>query len=605
LDASRGHKHTYILGINSAYHEPAACLLADGEVVAAVEEERFNRFRHGKHALIDNPHHLPHASIDYCLGHAGITMQEVAAIGFSFLPEERLKNIGVDKEVVAGDWGSEEGERKFYNLIKTIPALLSERHGVDVSERFVWLPHHTCHAASAFFPSPYEEAAILSMDGIGEFSPTLLAYGEGRDIYVLKQHAYPNSIGFLWTKASRFLSILVDGMGEYGAGKVMALAAYGRPERFYNTFTSFIHWDEATGEVAIDGDVVEFRSGSHERYEQLFGMKAREAGEPMRQCHADFAAALQKLTNDISLALARYLHRETRSENLCRAGGVALNCISNTHVLASGPFKRMFVEPAANDMGTAIGAALYIWHARHGNKRKWRLSHVYLGPEYSEHEIAAALKESGLEYTKVKHIERVAAYLLAQGFVLGWFQGRMEFGPRALGNRSILADPRRAEMHRRVSIEIKEREPYRPLAPSVLAEFADAWFERPKGGSDSDGFMIFSYKVKEEKAKLIPAVTHVDGTARLQVVEEETNPRFYGLIKHFYELTGVPMLINTSFNIRKPIVATPQHALEAFAVSKIDILAMGDYLVVRKGEHDARLYSKYTLELKKFFEYKR
>ncbi|MFC1690928.1 carbamoyltransferase [Nanoarchaeota archaeon] len=597
-------KPVFVLGINSAYHEPAACLLKDGKIIAAVEEERFSRQRHGKPALIYNPHELPYSSINYCLKSAGITIGDVSHIGFSFLPEERLKrNIGVDKEVDPGDWGSKEGEEKFYNLLMTIPKLLNKKYKTDVKGKFIWIPHHLSHAASAYFAAPYKNAAILTTDGIGEFASTMLAYGKGNKIKVIKEINYPNSIGFLWTKASRYLGLLVNGMGEYGAGKVMALASYGDPERFYKEFKEFVTWDN-NGNFKVDGVKLQFRYNSHSKYEKLFG-KSRDSDESVEQRHMDFAAALQKITNEVTLSLVKYLYTQTGSKNLCKAGGVSLNCLSNTHLLEHGPFERIFVQPAANDMGTALGAAFYIWHHILDNKRKTSAMSAYLGTEYSNEEIENTLKKNTkIEYIKTDKIEKLTANFLANGLVIGWFQGRMELGPRALGNRSILADPRNSSMHKKVSIDVKGREHFRPLAPSILKEEVDKWFYRPTG-SDSDDFMLFAYKLRPEKIGQVPAITHVDDTARIQTVSKDTNERYYNLIKSFHEITGVPILVNTSFNINSPIVESPSQALDTFLNSEIDVLAMGDYLAVRKGEFDLKLITRSDLSLKKFFEHLR
>lgn len=577
-------KAVYILGINSAFHEPAACLIKNGKIIAAVEEERFNRIRHGKFVLADSPHELPFSSINYCLKAAGITLKEVDYIGFSFNPEERLeKNSNLNIEAIPGELGSKDGEKKFYNLLMKIPSLLEEHYGVPVKDKFFWVPHHLCHCASAFYASPYQEAAILSTDGIGEFTTIMFAKGQNNKIEVIKEIGYPNSLGFLWTKASQYLSLTVSGRAEYGAGKVMALAAYGSPNRFYDQFRSFVAWDEE-GNFSVDEKIAQFRSGSLQGFETVFG-KQREARQPFEQRHMDFAAALQKITNEALLAFANFLHKKTKLKNLCSAGGVTLNCVANTYVLENSSFERMFVEPAANDMGTALGAAYYVWYhilSKPRDKENY-LGHVYLGTKYSNEQIKKALENpKKIKYEKISNIEETIAYLLAKGLVVGWFQGRMEFGPRALGNKSILADPRNPNLYKKVSMKIKGREFFRPLAPSILKEHADEWFYRPKNGSDSDQFMIFSYKLRDEKLGLVPAITHVDNSGRLQVVDKKSNKRFHNLIKKFYELTGVPILINTSFNTGEPIVENPEQAINTFLNSKIDVLAIGDYVVFKK-----------------------
>jgi len=567
------------LGINSAYHEPSACLVKDGEVVAAVEEERFNRKRHGKRPLVNNPHQLPYSSIDYCLEAAGISLEEVDHIGFSFDPIQRLiRNSGVDNELVEGDWGSRSGERQFYNLLRSIPGILGEHYGTDIKDRFHWLPHHICHSASAFYPSPFDEAAVLTIDGIGEFDSVMLAHGKGTNLSIVEElGAYPSSLGFLWTKASRFLSALVGGMGEYGAGKLMALAAYGNPDRFHDTFRSFVRYDEK-GSFEVDGNILQFRCDSHEEYENLFGFEARKPREGYTQDHKDFAAALQRITNEVILAWANRLHEKTKADKLCMAGGVALNCTANAYLLEHGPFEDIFIQPCANDGGTAIGAALYLAH-NIGDMPRTAMITAYTGPEYSDIDIEPALESRGLVYEKVGNIESTVANLISKGAVIGWFQDRMEFGPRALGNRSILADPRRSDSYERVSQGIKKREWFRPLSPSVLEQDVDEWFTRPKGRVESDKWMLFSYEIKPDRLGIIPAVTHHDKTGRVQVVTEKTNPRFYKLIEEFNKKTGVPILVNTSLNVREPIVCTPQEAINTFLKADIDYLVIGDYIV--------------------------
>ncbi len=604
----------YILGINSAYHEPAACLTQNGEIIAAVEEERFNRVKHGKPALVDNPHELPFLSIDYCLREAEIEMKDVDHFAFSFDPAKRLeKNKDLEDNVIEGDWGSNSGEQKFYNLLMSIPDLLKERYHVNIKDRFHWVLHHISHAASAFYPSPFEESAILSTDGIGEFSSTMLAYGKGNELKVIEETGdYPDSLGFLWTKASRFLDLGVKvnnvKYGEYGAGKIMALAAYGNPDRLYGAFRSFVDYDDK-GNLTIDGKIQQFRVETHENYEELFAFKAREENEPITQDHMDFAAALQKITNEIILGWANYLHEITGSKNLCRAGGVALNCVANSYLLEHGPFDNIFIQPGATDMGTAVGAALYIYHQFLGNKKRTIMTTPYLSHEYSNREVGDMLEEvEGIEYKKIDNIDKVAAHLLANGAVIGWFQGRMEFGPRALGNRSILADPRKNSILKRVSQGIKKREWFRPLAPSVLEEFVNEWFIRLKGGTKSDEYMLLSYELRPEKTGLVPAVTHYDNNARIQSICKETNPKFYSLIENFYKLTGIPMVVNTSFNVIEPIVENPGHAIDIFMKSGkegIDFLAIGDYLVVRKGEYDLELITRLGLSLKTMSEHLR
>jgi carbamoyltransferase len=599
-------KDVYVLGINSAYHEPSACLVKNGRVVAAVEEERFNRIKHGKHCLIDNPHQLPYEAIDFCLKTGNVKFSDLDKIAFSFNPEERLRrNIGIEENVIKGDWGSEEGEKKFHDLCKSIPSILERRYQTSLEGKWHWLSHHLAHAASAYYYSPFDEAAVLTIDGIGEFCSISLGYGKGGRFSITEElGAYPSSIGFLWTKASRFLNFCIDGMGEYGAGKIMALASYGDPDRYYDTYRKFVEYDDE-GNLHVDGRIVQFRDDSHSEYEKLFGFKSRKEGEELTKDHLDFAAALQKITSEIMLGLARRLYNKHKVKNLCLAGGVTLNCVANSYILENGPFEKVYVQPAANDMGTALGAALYVSHEGLAAK-EGTVNTPYLGPEYSNDEIERVLKEDDkIEYVKLNDIESVVASLIEKGAVVGWFQGRSEFGPRALGNRSIVADPRRSNNFKRVSQEVKKREWFRPLAPAVLEGHVDEWFSRPKNEAISDKWMLFAYQVKPAKMGLIPAVTHYDNTARVQSVSKETNAKFYRLIEEFYKMTGVPIVINTSFNIGEPIVNTPKQAVGTFLRSEggIDFLAIGDFLVIRKGERDLGLLTKLHIGIDTAFEH--
>jgi carbamoyltransferase len=562
-------KPNLILGVNSAYHEPAACLIRDGETVAAAEEERFNRIRHGKRADLLNPHELPTQAIRFCLDAAGITAQELDAIGFSFLPQKRLEqNVVVDREAEPGCAGTHEGEERFHQLLLTVPRLLSDFLGEDITGRFHWIEHHLCHAASAYFVSPFDEAAILSVDGIGEATSTWLGVGKGHQIKPIKEIRYPNSLGFLWTKMSRFL-----GFGEYGQWKVMGLAGFGDPERYYNAFRLFVIFDD-NGDFSVDNNTMQFRADKYAGFERLFGPR-RMPSDDIEERHQDVAAALQKITNEIQLNLARYLHRVTGLKHLCQAGGVALNCIANRVILEEGPFENVFIQPAANDAGTALGACYYIWNQMLNQPKTCQMQHAYLGPEFD----ALDVKEQSFPNArKVGDIAKEVATILVRGEIVAWFQGRMEWGPRALGNRSILADPRRSDMVHTLNDKIKHREFFRPFAASVLSEKADDWFQFTKHTS-GDTFMLYSRRVRSEKLGQIPAVTHIDGTSRIQCVDAKTNPRFHRLIQKFEAVTGVPMVLNTSFNDREPIICTPENAVETCVKAGIRYLAIGDYLV--------------------------
>lgn len=571
----RKDKYTYILGLNFAYHELSACLIKDGRLLAAVEEERFSRIKRGKKSLVDNPDTIPRQSIRYCLETAGITMRDVDYIGLSFFPDDRLKNINSDRYFIEGDWGSESGEKLFYKKINRVPALLSKLAGHDISKKMRWIPHHVCHAASAFLVSPFKESAILSVDGIGEFSSTTLGYGKDNLMTLVKKIDYPHSIGFFWEKMSKYL-----GFTEYDSSKVMGLAAYGNADRFYPIFRRIVTL-QPEGDFTIDNDVMRFRVDDFSRLEEMFGVKKIDSPADIRKDQEDIAAALQKITDDIIIHMATFLKERTRLENLCLAGGVALNCVSNGSLMQSGLYKSIYVQPAANDAGTAIGAAFHIWNAVLEHKRTFILRHVYWGPKYSDAEILATLKRKEVTaYRKVRNIAQEVATRLADGNIIGWFQGRLEWGPRALGDRSLLADPRRTDMKMILNERIKKREHFRPFAPSVLEDRASSWFMVPKDcTSISTESMIVNFEVNRHMRERIPAVTHVDGTSRVQFVSKKTNPLYYKLISSFYKQTGVPMVLNTSFNDNEPIVCSPDDAVTTFLRTKMDYLAIGNYLV--------------------------
>jgi len=568
----------YILGLNSAYHESSACLIKDGKIIAAVEEERLNRKKHAKPAKVDNPDELSVNAINFCLKKAGITLKDVDYIGFSFSPAKRLRNKYFDEKVTEGSWGSTDGEDLFYQKLMQIPQKLSELYNVDVKGKFQWIDHHTSHAGSAYFVSPFEEAAILVVDGIGEFESTTLYKGKGNKIKRIRSITYPHSLGFLWEKLSQFL-----GFSEYDACKVMGLASYGNPKKFYNQLMSFVKANSR--DFNIDHNVVKFRIEDYSELERILGSK-RKPNEEIEERHADIAAALQRITEEILIKLANYIYRETRLENICLAGGVALNCVANSVLIEKTPFTNIYIQPVAHDAGTAIGAAYFIWNQQLGNPRSFVMNHSYFGPDYSKEEIIKVLEENNLKFTEPEDIEKTAAKLVSEGNVVGWFQGKMEMGPRALGNRTLLADPRNPKIRDILNMKVKHREYFRPFAPSVLVDKADEWFRIPKKSISSD-FMLFAYDVFENKREVIPAVTHVDGTSRIQTVRKETNPKYYRLIREFEALTGVPIVLNTSFNDREPIVCSPQDAVNTFLKTRIDYLAIGDFLISR-GENNGK-----------------
>jgi carbamoyltransferase len=448
--------------------------------------------------------------------------------------------------------------------------------GTKPSYSFISVRHHTSHGASAFLLSPFQKAAILTLDGTGEMASTTLAFGADARIETIKEIYYPHSFGYLFASLTHYLGFLPE-CDEY---KLMSLASYGN-DRFQEQFKTIIKL-EPDGGFAVDPSYFNYQKGIRDpwvsaKFITAFGPPRRK-GEPLEQRHKDLAWALQKRLEDAGLHMARHLHEATGLEDLCLAGGVALNAAMNGRLLRESPFKRIFVQPASNDAGCCLGSAYYIYHSILNQPRGFTLKHAYLGPGYTDEACRAALDQAGLRYQRYSEDEltRKTAELIAQGQVVGWFQGRMEMGPRALGNRSILADPRRADMKEVLNSKVKHREGFRPFAPSVLAEAAAEYFDC---AADSP-FMLFVFDVRKEKRDIIPAVTHVDGTARVQTVRAEENPRYWKLIKAFEKLTGVPVLLNTSFNVMgEPIVCSPADAVNCFHATGIDALVLGNHIV--------------------------
>ena len=564
-----------VLGINSVYHESAASCIIDGRIVSAVEEERFNRNKHGKAARIDNPHILPIHSINFCLRDANLDIEDIDLIAFSFDPKLREKSFEIDPISLPGDWGSIEGEKTFLLGLEQVKLSLIQALGDQVAEKLIWVPHHLAHAASTFFPSGLQEAAILVIDGIGENASSIMAYGNGNRLGVLHEIQYPHSLGFLWEKLAQFL-----GFSEYDACKVMGLAAYGQSETMQEAFSQFARITDK--DFTLEKEVLRFRVDEFKLLEAILG-KSRKKNEPIEQHHKDIAASLQTFTDRAVLQLVEDLYRLCPSENLCYSGGVALNCVTNWLIKEKGPFKNIFVPTAPHDAGTAVGAALYAYHTR-CNQPKVHTPQLtpYTGPEFTTEEILLAIEESGLTARRSIDSAMEAADMVADGKVVGWFQGRMEFGPRALGNRSLLADPRYATTRELLNQKVKHREDFRPFGPSVLAEKAEKWFEIGRQ-SESLKYMLFTCPVRPEKREKIPAVVHIDGTARVQLVERELNPSYHRLIERFEQLTGVPVILNTSFNDSEPIVCSPKDAISTFKRTAIDALIMQDFVIERKN----------------------
>jgi carbamoyltransferase len=552
-----------ILGINAVYHESAAALLIDGKLVAAAEEERFNRIKHGKEANFDNPHQFPERAIRYCLKHAGLTAGDIDHVAYSFDPRARRKRY-------RAEWWDPRFEEMFLTRLGQVPGVADEVLGRRLSQRFHFVSHHMAHAASAYFPSGFDRAAILSIDGIGETAGSELAKGEGQRIKAIEIFDYPNSLGFLWEVFSSYL-----GFSNYDASKAMGLAAYGDPEVFRRQFQSILRVGRE--DYAIDPELIGFQPDKFARLERLVG-PPRDPDSEFQPRHADIAAALQEATNAAVMALVRRVKRKAPLDKLCISGGVALNCVTNGLVRQSGEFADVFIPSAPHDAGTAIGAAMLVHCAKQKTAPQRGYSTPYLGPAFSRREILAAVKSAGIRPHRSKAPAREAADMIAAGKIVAWFQGRMEFGPRALGNRSLLADPRRLDMRNILNQKVKHREDFRPFAPSVMAEHADEWFD-VGARSTSHEFMLFACPVKTAQRDRIPAVLHRDGSARVQLVSRKSNARFHELLTHFHAQTGVPLVVNTSFNDSEPIVCTPTDAIVTFRKSGIDALVMDDVVL--------------------------
>jgi carbamoyltransferase len=569
----------YILGLNAAYHESAACLVEDGQVRIAIEEERLNRRKHGKFSTPESAVILPWRSIKACLDHEGIRIEDVAHVGYSFNPH--VLQAGVEAwrrdDAHKHDWELEEtsyqtgeGGLKFLEGVLSAKKQMIEKAGFR--GEFHFLSHHACHAASAFHVSPFDEAAVLVVDGIGEWASTSLYHGAGRHLQKLRELTFPNSLGFVWEKMCRYL-----GFSRYDASKVMGLAAYGDASKTIEAFSALMT-DRTT--LKVDPDVLRHESPDFSSIEKLFGLPRRsepvDFGVDAWRGYVDVAAGLQCLTEQALFAILESFDPGVY-RHLCLAGGVALNCAANGKIVRSKRFDDVFIQPAAHDAGTALGAAFLIWNEILGNERSYVFTNAYLGPEYSDEEVERILRHTSLSHRRVD-ITKEVARLLANGKIVGWFQGRMEWGPRALGNRSLLADPRNDGIRELMNVKVKHRERYRPFCPSILAERAGEWLDTG-GDVDANKYMLTTSMVHPAKRHLIPAVIHEDGTVRAQLVSAADNPRYHELIREFEAISGVPLLLNTSFNDSEPIVCSPQDAIKTFMKTGIDHLALGTYLV--------------------------
>ncbi len=602
-----------VLGISAFYHDSAAALVADGKIVAAAQEERFTRKKHDAR--------FPRHALRYCLEEAGCGLEDIDFVAFydkPFLKFERLLETYValaprgfrSFRMAIPVWLREKLFQK--DLLKK--ELRREAPRFDWDNRLLFAEHHQSHAASAFFPSPFEEAAVLTMDGVGEWATTSAALGRGNRLEMTKEIHFPHSIGLLYSAFTYYTGFKVNS-GEY---KVMGLAPYGEPKYAQVIFDNLVDL-KLDGSFRLNLEYFDYCTGlrmTNAKFDALFGGPARRAEDRVTQREMDLAASIQKVTEDIVLRLVRGLAAETGQDNLCLAGGVALNCVANGKILRDGAFKRIWVQPAAGDAGGALGAALSAYH-RFQNQPRVAIGTLdamqgsYLGPAFADAEIARRLDEAGARYTVLSDAKVVAAtaQAIADGLAVGWFQGRMEFGPRALGARSILGDARSPAMQSMLNLKVKHRESFRPFAPAVLREHVAEWFEfdgdspymlmvadvakarrRAMGEAESALFGIEKLNVPRSD---IPAVTHVDYSARIQTVHAETNPRFHALLSAFHGLTGCPVIVNTSFNVRgEPIVGTPEDAFRCFMGTEIERLAIGNCFL-RKEDQDPALRHDY------------
>ncbi len=592
---------TTILGISAFYHDSSAALVVDGEIVAAAQEEAFTRIKHD--------FDFPKNAITFCLEKAGISGDQIDYVAFYEKPlikfERLLESyLGVSPKgfktfkIAMPLWL----HQKLY-LGKEMREALENKY----KKRFVYLEHHESHAASAFFPSPFEEAAILTLDGVGEWATTSTGVGRGSRIELLNTINFPHSIGLLYSAFTYFCGFKVNS-GEY---KLMGLAPYGDPVYTEKIKDHLIDLKE-DGSFLLNMDYFDYVGGeamTNQKFESLFGGPPRKPESPLTQREMDLAASIQKVTEEILLKITIWLHKETGIDNLCMAGGVALNCVANGRILREGPFKNLWIQPAAGDAGGALGAALFVWNQLLKKERKvgtWDSQKgSRLGPSYTNTDIENFLNSEEAVYKKLEDDELIedVAHLIKEGKVVGWMNGPLEFGPRALGGRSILGDPRSRDMQSVMNLKIKFRESFRPFAPSVLEEHVHEFFDVPEGYQSP--YMLLVDAVKDDRRvdisseanalkgldrlkvqrSEIPAITHVDYSARIQTVGKDSNPMYRRLIQKFYELTGCPLLINTSFNVRgEPIVNSPENAYRCFLATQMDVLVMENFVLLKEEQ---------------------
>ena len=598
-----------ILGLSAFYHDSAACLLQDGKIIAAAQEERFTRKKHDAS--------FPKNAVEFCLQKGGIQVSDLDYVGFYDKPFIKFERI---LETYLGI--APKGIKQY---LAAIPIWLKDklwtrtniRNKLGYSGTVLFAQHHESHAASAFFPSPFQEAAILTMDGVGEWATTSIATGKDNKIELLQELHFPHSLGLLYSAFTYYLGFKVNS-GEY---KVMGLAPYGKPI-YSDLIREHLIDLKEDGSFRMRMDYFDYLGGmamTNQKFASIFNHPVRKAESNLTQKEMDIAASLQEVTEEIMLKMARHIRYLTNMKNLCLAGGVALNCVGNGKILKEKIFEKIWVQPAAGDAGGALGVALCIWHQIMGNNRltngKDTMRGAYLGPHFKESEIKNFLDSNEIPYRQVNEsqLTKLVSTDLQKGKVVGWFQGPMEFGPRALGGRSIIGDPRNPKMQSTMNLKIKYRESFRPFAPSVLAEKVDEWFEM----DEESPYMLMVAEVRKDKRismtkeqnKLfgidllnvpksqIPAITHVDYSARIQTVHEDTNKRYYDLIKEFEKETQCAVLINTSFNVRgEPIVCTPEQAYRCFMRTEMETLVLENFIIDKKDQKQHEGDNKWKLE---------
>ncbi len=590
---------THILGISAFYHDSAACLLRDGEIVAAVQEERFTRKKHDAG--------FPKLAVEHCLSKAGIRADELDYVGFYDKPLLKFDRL-IESYLSYAPKGFASFRKAIPIWLRDklhIPRVLTKNLGCKPRKPFVFTEHHESHAASAFFPSPFEDAAILTMDGVGEWATTSIAVGEGNRIRMCREIRFPHSLGLLYSAFTYYCGFRVNS-GEY---KLMGLAPYGEPKYKDKILEHLIDLRE-DGSYRLDMSYFDYVAGlrmTGKKFHQLFGRDPRAAETELDQFHMDMAASVQKVTEEVVLKTVKFAKESTGKSRLCLAGGVALNCVGNGRILREGPFDQIWIQPAAGDAGGALGTAQFIWHQLLNKPRQVQdidsQSASLLGPSFARDEIHAQLQADGVQFEEYPNeddlVERVAE-LIATENVIGWFHGRMEFGPRALGSRSIIGDARSPKMQSVMNLKIKFRESFRPFAPIVLRERASEYFDIRE--DQESPYMLIVAPVLESKRKqvdegkfgieklkqlrsVVPAITHVDYSARLQTIDDNRSPRLAKLLRKFEEKSGTPVLINTSFNIRgEPIVCTPSDALRCFFGTEMDVLVLEDFVITRSSQ---------------------